>query len=380
MLRSVCAVALCGQCGLLVPAKTAEVPFFSGFMLRAFSGDNPHEHKSGFAVEMSEMAYTLQDTGPHSLILVDELGKGTEVLDGTSIAGALLEEISSSGCRGIFATHLHLLHSLPLNRQNLGDWRMDIQGTTATWRIKEGRCHESLALKVAEEQGVPEAIVQKARQYRGLLPNYQQIYDFVQQTKQMDQNGLCSSRDAETSSQHNTVSVHNGFSISSNSSKLTSLDINTPSSRPIQMAVAASAVANKVEIEQCSSSSSHRSIHDAAELLQAFISTKFAPCEGCSTDVSVCVVEQGHQPIPRHDRQQCVYVIRWEDGWFYAGQSKGMKSRIKQHESRRKAKVQCAYACIGNQLQFKNREAEAELIRSMNGSGFPMVSTKDGTI
>jgi DNA mismatch repair ATPase MutS len=114
ILRSVCAVALLGACGLYAPAAAATLPYFDAFMLRNFSSDSPLEGRSSFAVEMTEMRYVLEDLTPNSLVLVDELGKGTEVRAGSSLAGALMEALDASRCRGVFATHLHSLLDLDL--------------------------------------------------------------------------------------------------------------------------------------------------------------------------------------------------------------------------------------------------------------------------
>jgi DNA mismatch repair ATPase MutS len=68
-------------------------------MLRNFSNDAPLEGRSSFAVEMIEMRYALADATAHSLVLVDELGKATEVLAGTSLAAAMLEQLDDRGCK-----------------------------------------------------------------------------------------------------------------------------------------------------------------------------------------------------------------------------------------------------------------------------------------
>lgn len=117
-MRSVCAAALLGSCGLLVPAASAQIPDIDAFILRTFASDSPIEGRSGFATEMREMCYVLDDVSPRSLVLVDELGKGSEVQAGTAIAGAVFESICDKECFGIFATHLHFLFQLPLIEKN----------------------------------------------------------------------------------------------------------------------------------------------------------------------------------------------------------------------------------------------------------------------
>lgn len=119
VLRSICAVALLGSCGLFIPAASAKIPYIDAFVLRTFTSDSPIDGRSGFATEMWEMCYVVDDVSPKSLVLVDELGKGTEVHAGTALAGAIFESIRDKGCIGIFATHLHFLFQLPLVETNI---------------------------------------------------------------------------------------------------------------------------------------------------------------------------------------------------------------------------------------------------------------------
>ncbi|KAL4440153.1 hypothetical protein ABPG75_003154 [Micractinium tetrahymenae] len=231
ILRSVCAVALLGACGLYAPAAAATIPYFDAFMLRNFSSDSPLEGRSAFAVEMTEMRYVLEDVSPRSLVLVDELGKGTEVRAGASLAGALVEELDAARCRGIFATHLHALLDLDLNLSATEFYQMETEtveleaaeaqgywlgagrdqlaasygsspapGSSSggepgsgggsndggsqpgalpralsvvrrpTWRIRPGVCTESLALDVARRCRLPLSVVARAAQLYEQLP------------------------------------------------------------------------------------------------------------------------------------------------------------------------------------------------------------------
>jgi DNA mismatch repair ATPase MutS len=165
-------------------------------MLRNFSSDAPIEGRSSFAVEMQEMRYVLQDASDKSLVLIDELGKGTEARAGTALAAAMLEELDRIGCSGIFATHLHgLLDLLPpsedpnIQRETIDTslikvnkvkkMRMeveqvsteefsDISGSTLikkpTWRMVKGESRESLAMEVAREMRLSDEVVERAQQ------------------------------------------------------------------------------------------------------------------------------------------------------------------------------------------------------------------------
>eukprot|EP00981_Chlorochromonas_danica_P002201 scaffold437_cov168-Ochromonas_danica.AAC.18 len=124
LMRSVLIAALLANCGLYVPATEAKVPRFDTFFLRTASYDVPSEEKSAFALEMDDMRVVLRDCSDKSLVMIDELGKGTSARDGSALAGALLEHLDHKAVYGIFATHLHELFLLPLHLQHIQYKRM----------------------------------------------------------------------------------------------------------------------------------------------------------------------------------------------------------------------------------------------------------------
>uniref|UniRef100_A0A7S3ENA7 DNA mismatch repair proteins mutS family domain-containing protein n=1 Tax=Rhodosorus marinus TaxID=101924 RepID=A0A7S3ENA7_9RHOD len=173
VLRSVCSIALLATCGFLVPAKEASVPFVDYIMLRTFSSDSPAEGKSGFAVEMHEMRSVLEDATENSLVLVDELGKGTEMTAGAALAGSILEALDRSGCYGIFATHLHALFDMELDAPNMKEMMMCSEKEEGrvrpTLKVAAGRSLESLAMTVARDCGMPSSVVHRAEELLGRL-------------------------------------------------------------------------------------------------------------------------------------------------------------------------------------------------------------------
>ncbi|CAD7705187.1 unnamed protein product [Ostreobium quekettii] len=202
VLRSVCAVALLGSCGLFIPATFAKIPYIDAFVLRTFASDSPIDGRSGFATEMWEMGYVLDDVSTKSLVLVDELGKGTEVHAGTAVAGAIFESIRDKGCMGIFATHLHFLFRLPLVETNIRYMKMEtvkaeenehgpgngFERREPTWKIVPGKSTESLALQVAEDSGLPDKTIQRASQLLDILCT--KSLTGVQQPRTTDRGGL----------------------------------------------------------------------------------------------------------------------------------------------------------------------------------------------
>lgn len=116
--RSMMSLALLANSGLTIPAADAIVPRFRGYFMRTGGQDVPKEGRSSFAVEMSEMRVMLRDCDERSLVMIDELGKGTSSRDGVSVVGALLESLVSQKARGVLCSHLSQVARIPLNLKN----------------------------------------------------------------------------------------------------------------------------------------------------------------------------------------------------------------------------------------------------------------------
>ncbi|KAJ7525479.1 hypothetical protein O6H91_17G053100 [Diphasiastrum complanatum] len=168
ILRSVCAAAVLGLCGLMVPASGAVIPFLDSIMLRMMSHDSPADGKSSFQMEMSELRSLLTEATKKSLILVDELCKGTEVQKGTCIVASVIETLDHIGCKSILSTHLHGLLQMELQVKNVIWKAMGTQENHGkvipTWKLVDGICMESLAFETAQREGVPENVLRRAKQ------------------------------------------------------------------------------------------------------------------------------------------------------------------------------------------------------------------------
>jgi DNA mismatch repair ATPase MutS len=197
LMRSVIVIALLANCGLFVPSSFAQIPKFDHFFLRTASYDVPSEAKSAFALEMDDIRVILRDCTDRSLIMIDELGKGTSSRDGASLAGALLEHLNKRQVYGIFATHLHELFSLPLQLKNVKQKKMGFveeemedddndddnnsnnninekkEETTSevkrkrlkwTYQLEDGSCEDSMALVTAANYHIPQPILRRAKQ------------------------------------------------------------------------------------------------------------------------------------------------------------------------------------------------------------------------
>lgn len=117
---------------------------------------------------MSEIRSIISATSKRSLVLIDEICRGTETAKGTCIAGSIIENLDKIGCLGIVSTHLHGIFSLPLNTKNavfkaMGTVYVDGQ-TKPTWELMDGICRESLAFETAKREGMPETIIQRAEE------------------------------------------------------------------------------------------------------------------------------------------------------------------------------------------------------------------------
>ncbi|KAG9447714.1 hypothetical protein H6P81_013842 [Aristolochia fimbriata] len=173
ILRAICAAALLGICGLMVPAESAVIPHFDSVMLHMKSYDSPADGKSSFQIEMSEIRSIVTNATPKSLVLMDEICRGTEMMKGTCIAGSIIEALDAIGCLGVVSTHLHSIFDLPLQTKRTIHKAMGteiIDGRTEpTWTLVDGICRESLAFETAQKEGIPEPLIRRAEELYGLI-------------------------------------------------------------------------------------------------------------------------------------------------------------------------------------------------------------------
>lgn len=117
---------------------------------------------------MSEIRSIITGATSRSLVLIDEICRGTETAKGTCIAGSIVETLDAIGCLGIISTHLHGIFDLSLNTKNVVYKAMGtehIEGETIpTWKLIDGVCKESLAFETARREGVPDALIQRAEE------------------------------------------------------------------------------------------------------------------------------------------------------------------------------------------------------------------------
>jgi len=173
LMRSTAAAALVANAGLCAPVGVgSSVKRFDSLFVRGASSDVPTEDKSAFGAEMGDVSALLRSCGEHSLVFVDEIGRGTSPKDGTSLAGAILEKMAEANMSGMFATHLHGILKLPYSskaEERMIKKRMAITEDSSgqlnwTYKLEDGICTNSLALHTASKFGLPESIIKRAEE------------------------------------------------------------------------------------------------------------------------------------------------------------------------------------------------------------------------
>jgi DNA mismatch repair protein MutS len=155
------------QAGLPVPAEAAVLGIVDRLFSRVGAADDLARGRSTFMVEMTETAAILHQAGPKSLVVVDEIGRGTSTLDGLAIAWAVLEALHSAiRCRTIFATHFHELAELADRLPRLKPYTMRVKewkgSVVFLHEVAEGAARRSWGIHVAELAGVPAPVVRRA--------------------------------------------------------------------------------------------------------------------------------------------------------------------------------------------------------------------------
>ncbi len=166
-LRQNALMAVLAQAGLPVPAESADIGAVDQVFSRVGGADDLARGRSTFMVEMTETAAILHQAGPRSLVIVDEIGRGTSTLDGLAIAWAVLEALHGLvRCRTIFATHFHELAGLAEQLPRLRSHTMRVKewrgGVVFLHEVAEGAAGRSWGVHVAQLAGVPPATVKRA--------------------------------------------------------------------------------------------------------------------------------------------------------------------------------------------------------------------------
>jgi hypothetical protein len=345
--RAAGSAALLANCGLHVPAALAEVPRFRYYFVRMASSDSPAEGLSHWGLDMKDAA-ALADASAVSAgtcVVLDETCQGTEVAHATAMAGCLLELLDNRGARGIFATHLHGVLTLPLALGNTTRMAMQTELNAATgalqptWRLVEGECTQSLAFEVAADCGLPRELLERAeRLLQHAMP---------------------------------------AGSSSSPPPPVQPVLPAQPAPRKQPSAVPPRPPPLSFEPKQSPA------LRDAATVLLQQCATLLS--DGAVT-LTVLELSASEQPPPATVNRSAVYMLRVTQPSdavaFYVGESDDLLGRLQTHRRTHAAaaRVEAAYVLVpsGGGAKSKAREVEASTINAMRAANFQLLNDKDG--
>ena len=176
-MRQTAVIALLACCGSFVPAKRATIGPLDAIYTRIGAADDLAGGRSTFMVEMTEAAYILNRATPHSLVLIDEIGRGTSTFDGLALAWAIAHRLAEKNrSLTLFATHYFELTALPAELEGCANVHFDAvehkDGIVFLHAVAEGPANRSYGLQVAKLAGVPAETVRHARAYLARLDRF----------------------------------------------------------------------------------------------------------------------------------------------------------------------------------------------------------------
>ncbi|WJZ87441.1 hypothetical protein VitviT2T_006820 [Vitis vinifera] len=350
LLRSICAAALLGICGFMVPAESALIPHFDSIMLHMKSYDSPADGKSSFQIEMSEMRSIITGATSRSLVLIDEICRGTETAKGTCIAGSIVETLDKIGCLGIVSTHLHGIFTLGLNTKNaickaMGTEYVDGK-TKPTWKLIDGICRESLAFETAQKEGIPETIIRRAEEL------YLSIHskDLLSGRNETELGHFCLDTTVNTSGEvYNQLSRITGGTICP---KIEST--------------------NEMEVL-------HKKVESAVTIVCQKKLKELYKQKNTSKlpEINCVAILPGEQPPPSTIGASSVYVLFSTDKKLYVGETDDLEGRVRAHRSKEgMQKASFLYFVVpGKSLAC---QLETLLINQLPVQGFQLVNRADG--
>jgi DNA mismatch repair protein MutS len=168
-IRQVALLTLMAQIGSFVPAKTAEIGIADRIFARVGASDELSRGQSTFMVEMTETARILNTATARSLVILDEIGRGTSTYDGVSLAWAIVEFLHDRiGCRTLFATHYHELTDLAKSLDGIRNLNVAVKewedNVVFLHKIIDGAADKSYGIHVARLAGIPKEVNERAKQ------------------------------------------------------------------------------------------------------------------------------------------------------------------------------------------------------------------------
>jgi DNA mismatch repair protein MutS len=180
VMRQAALIQVLAQIGSFVPAKTAKLPILDRIWTRVGASDDLASGRSTFMVEMTETAAILHNATPRSLILLDEIGRGTSTFDGLSIAWAVAEYLHDSpehSAKTLFATHYHELTELAENLAGAKNYQIlaaEKDGEIIfLHKLQKGKASKSYGIAVAQLAGLPQSTIHRAKEVLAKLEKYE---------------------------------------------------------------------------------------------------------------------------------------------------------------------------------------------------------------
>ncbi|MFT3745262.1 MAG: DNA mismatch repair protein MutS [Pyrinomonadaceae bacterium] len=211
VLRQIAIIQILGQIGSFVPATSASLPIVDRIWTRVGASDDLASGRSTFMVEMTETAAILHNATPRSLVLLDEIGRGTSTFDGLSIAWSVAEHLHNSpehSAKTMFATHYHELTELAENLPGAKNYQL-----TATekdgdvvflHKLKPGKASKSYGIAVAKLAGLPVKVIERAKNVLEKLEKYE-LAVFADEKKE----GLAKAAGGRLAAQYSLFAVTN---------------------------------------------------------------------------------------------------------------------------------------------------------------------------
>ena len=190
-LRQLAINVIMAQIGCFVPCTSAKLPIFDKIFTRIGASDNLVSGESTFMVEMKEANIAIQDATENSLVLFDELGRGTATYDGMALAQAILEYIDDKiKCKTLFSTHYHELTTLERDLKELKNIHVeaeeDNKNITFLHKIKNGAIDKSYGINVARLANLPESLINRASEVLDIYENNSNKKEVFTQTSLFD--------------------------------------------------------------------------------------------------------------------------------------------------------------------------------------------------
>lgn len=191
-MKQIALISIMAQIGSFVPAKKVQLPIIDKYLTRIGASDDILSGQSTFMVEMSEVSNILNNATENSLIILDEVGRGTSTFDGVSIATAISQYIHNKiKAKTVFATHYHELTDLEKKFENIANYRIEVDeknGKVMFLRnIVKGGADKSYGIEVAKLAGLPKEILQESKK---ILNRLEQKKDLIEKTVNIKQLSL----------------------------------------------------------------------------------------------------------------------------------------------------------------------------------------------